>query len=95
MTVSMTTIAEELLLNENYSVYPNPFNNKTTINVSDNLVIAGLDFILNDVLGREIREIKITSPKTELEKGNLKSGIYFYQLRCREGVVGKGKLVVE
>ena len=82
---------------ENLStIYPNPFSNSATLeitNPSQNFV--GCDLRLFDILGKEIRKQEIKSEKTEIQKGDLPNGIYFYQVKNSKEVFASGKLVVQ
>ncbi|MBK5286126.1 MAG: T9SS type A sorting domain-containing protein [Bacteroidia bacterium] len=97
-------VGEKSISTENYvSIYPNPFSTETTLRISDLLItneVAEFVFHLYDVLGREITSYSIKSfiPNHELTltipRGNVKSGIYFYELNSPSRIIGKGKLVI-
>ncbi|NBG67347.1 T9SS type A sorting domain-containing protein [Acidiluteibacter ferrifornacis] len=80
---------------EKLSVYPNPFNNFTTIALSNS--------IDGNVVNIEIRDIKgqIVSPKVIkyqdkilVFKGHLPQGQYIYQLNSNGKIIAKGKLTM-
>jgi len=82
--------------NPNVSVYPNPFSTSATIEVIGNQSsVIGAEFIILDVFGREVHRLPITGHRLLFERGNLSSGIYFFQLLSDNKIIAKGKLVVE
>jgi len=94
---------ENITTENNISVYPNPFSTETTLRIRGTLItneVAEFVFYLYDVLGKEIKSYSIKSffPNHELTltipRGNVKSGIYFYELNSPDRVIGKGKLVI-
>ncbi len=84
-------------INNNFKItsYPNPFNDFTTVKFenSDN---CNYTLTLYNTQGEIIRDISnITSDKVVIERKNLNSGLYFYQLRTDKRVVAVGKLIIE
>jgi hypothetical protein len=80
---------------EKLSVYPNPFNNNTTIELSNT--------IDGNVVNVEIRDIKgqLVNPKVIkyqdrilIFKGQLPEGQYLYQLNSNGKIIAKGKLIM-
>jgi hypothetical protein len=69
--------------------YPNPFSEHLTIDLKHNI---SAEIRLYDILSRPVLE-KEFSDKAELNTGFLTDGIYFYEVRTKNGVVGKGKLL--
>lgn len=84
-------------------VYPNPFSKSATLDVQRSTFnIKSLEFRMYDVFGREVMQLPITGNRLLIERSNsrrdgnpLASGIYIYEVTSDEGVIGKGKLVVE
>ena len=74
------------------SVYPNPFNDKTTINFysSDK---GTVDFIVQDLLGNVIKSenILLTAGKNSIPfyKNKLAAGIYIYTLKTKDKFISK------
>lgn len=75
-------------------IIPNPSSNELTI--SNFQFQAGDEIILMDVLGKIIFTKKITSPTVncKLQTVNFTNGIYFLQLKTKEGLLNN-KLVVQ
>ncbi len=76
-------------------VYPNPMNNYTIIELNSNLNLQGMDLYIYDILGKNVRKVKVNSYKLIVEKNDLLSGTYIYELKNNSGMVKKGKLLVE
>ncbi len=76
-------------------IYPNPFSTIATIEVSG-LQFKVYAFVVRDELGREVRKSEIRNQKSEISKGNLQSGIYFYDLLDdKNNLVRRGKLLIQ
>ncbi|MEP7168929.1 MAG: T9SS type A sorting domain-containing protein [Bacteroidota bacterium] len=78
-----------------FSVYPNPFNQGTTLKFEN----SGKDnctMTLFNMYGQIIRTItNITTDKIEIERESLSSGLYFLQLRTDNNIRAEGKLIIE
>ncbi|MFK7904780.1 MAG: T9SS type A sorting domain-containing protein, partial [Chitinophagales bacterium] len=86
------------IFNSDYSirVFPNPFSDYTTIEVS-NLPQGNYRLQVMDILGRTLKELKMENGKVILERGGLESGLYLVRI-LEEGngrVLGSGKVLVE
>ncbi|MFC2113422.1 T9SS type A sorting domain-containing protein, partial [Bacteroidota bacterium] len=81
------------LVSEDMFIYPNPFNHSTTItfpNQSNELY----RLVLTDLSGKVCRMVDgITTSEYVLEKGDLKNGLYFIELRGPK--LYRGKIVIE
>lgn len=74
--------------------YPNPFHNSTTIEViSDSK--EQLTLTLMDIQGKQQRIMTTNNNQFVLQREELASGVYFYSVTNKQGIVGRGKLVVE
>ncbi|MDD5570656.1 MAG: T9SS type A sorting domain-containing protein [Bacteroidales bacterium] len=75
------------------SFYPNPFGNSTVLHTGN---IAGkqITLVLFDLLGNKVKQVEINSEDYVLNRDNMISGMYFYQLMDKENVVSAGKLIV-
>ncbi len=70
-------------------VYPNPFNDYTTIKF-DNRDKTEYSLSVFDITGREVRKIdNITNDKIILHKNNLKSGFYSFKLNGKYNYHGR------
>lgn len=77
------------------SIYPNPFSDATTLQISNDLLNKKCELAIYDLLGHRVKQIPIINQHTALHKENLTSGIYFYVLTVKDEMVKKGKMVVE
>ena len=94
-TVLLTTDVKALSHNNNFKLYPNPVSTYANLEVTDDILSQGCEFRLYDVFGLEAKKITITQTTTVINKNNLASGVYFYQLISNGVLAGQGKLVVE
>jgi N-acetylneuraminic acid mutarotase len=91
---SFTTEIEE---QQNFAtqVYPNPARLNATIEF-DNYSNKNHNLIIYNASGRIVRTISdISTGKVEIEKQDLASGLYFYQLRDEKQILGTGKIIFE
>lgn len=58
-------------------IYPNP--TESTLNLESNL--QGAEFRITDILGKEIKKIKIENKKTSIDISDLENGIYFIRTK--------------
>ena len=75
------------------SVYPNPFNEQTTISWPGS---SAMEWIaIYDSKGRKIRtEANIQDSPYQMQRGKLPAGIYFIELHSKDGYVVEKKLVI-
>ncbi len=90
LAVGITEITDN---NGELNIYPNPFNNKTTIEFY-NPEGERYKLIVTDITGKTVKVIEnINTGKVEVEKGNLSEG--FYLIELRGGKIYRGRLIVE
>lgn len=92
--IDLTSLKEESLKME-VSVAPNPMSNTATISIT-NANMSDYTFILTDLSGKMVKTIgNIESQSFELERGNLKNGIYLYQIVRTDGQTANGRIVLQ
>jgi len=85
----------EISLDTSFTVYPNPFSAYTFIKFENHKKEKHTLTIYNS-LGQLVRQIdNINEGQVKIEKKNLTSGLYFFQLRNDIEIVGNGKLIIE
>jgi hypothetical protein len=88
-----TNITEELISNNNISIYPNPFSFESILRSSENLENATLT--LYNLQGQKLKIINnISGNEIKLQRENLASGIYFIRLSQFDKVVITDKLII-
>jgi len=84
--------------NSSVLLYPNPFSTSTTliINGVETPLMASLQLKIYDVYGQEVRNIYVgTNKQITINREELASGMYFYQLvNNTKEVVATGKMVI-
>jgi len=94
-TVAVNNLPAE---NGNVSVYPNPFSTSATLAVNSPLINGAQEdvvFILYDVYGREMKNLKLEKQNTKLERKNIANGIYLYKITSDKEIIASGKVVIE
>ena len=75
-------------------IYPNPFNSKTTIVFAEEQKCTEIK--ITDIVGKEIKTFAVKDEKyLTIEKGNLKEGIYFFQITNEMKCVINKKIIVQ
>lgn len=77
------------------SIFPNPSNSTATIKFP-NPVNENHTLLIYNSSGQTVQKTEnITGTEIKVESRDLKSGLYFFQLRKNSGITGQGKFVVE
>ncbi|MBD3724352.1 MAG: S8 family serine peptidase [Flavobacteriaceae bacterium] len=84
--LALTLTAENFTNNAAVKIYPNPFTNVLTIDLSSNNVEV---FSIYNQLGQKIYTTKISTQNNIIDLSNLNSGVYFYEVTNQV----KGKLI--
>lgn len=74
------------------TIYPNPILTNGFISFDNE--VKNLSIKILNTLGQEIRFIKFSGKQLEIEKGELKAGVYFVQLLFEEGNSTSQKIIV-
>lgn len=75
------------------NIYPNPFSTSSTIEFSSEQKNTTIQ--ITDMLGKLIKEIKVTGRHCILEKGTMKAGVYFVRITDEQKNVVNRKIIVE
>lgn len=79
----------------NIRIFPNPFNNYTTIEF-DNTNKINHNLTIYDYQERMVRRVNnITTDKIIIERKELANGLYFFKLNTDENNIATGKLLIE
>jgi hypothetical protein len=82
---------------ENYliSIAPNPMIDVATIYIGSLKGTIDLDLIILDVLGKKVKTLSHQTNIITINRNDLSSGIYFYELKNNGRKIGAGKFVME
>jgi len=95
-TICLTLGINEISFALACAVYPNPFVGSATLKIPDDYQIsAGTLFMMYDVFGRKVMRLPLTDHQLLIPRRNLPSGIYFYEVRNGEKIIGSGKMIAE
>ena len=76
------------------NAYPNPFSTGTEVMFGKELKDG--EVMIYNVFGQRMRVMEhVHGDRVSIERGNLCSGVYIYEVLEKQGRVGNGKLVVE
>jgi hypothetical protein len=79
-------VADNIMIVENLSVYPNPAKNIITIATSPFIRESGT-ITLHDALGKEIYKTHVSSPTTQIDVSQYASGSYYVSLERNGSVI--------
>lgn len=95
--VAILDVSVHVTLDEDLSVkiYPNPFEEMTTIEVSGK-EFQKLELLVFDALGRLADTVSSKDEnRIQLLRGKMRQGVYFYQLKGNNELISTGKIVVQ
>lgn len=81
--------------NDFIKIFPNPLNTNFNIIISSETVIKDARMKIYDINGKDIKNVPLNNHQTVVERGELKSGMYFYRVTNNNEIIGNGKLVVK
>jgi len=88
-------ISEKLSLNQ-ISVYPNPFSDKTIIQILSTKHFSDINLKCVDMIGKRVEVSYIVNDnKIELSRNELSKGTYFFELFDKDEKIGNGKFSVQ
>lgn len=86
----------DVAITSNITVYPNPMEEVSTINVSREVSLKNAELVLHDMMGKEVRRISSISQNAILvHRQNLPSGLYVYSISQEGKLIGSGKLMLK
>lgn len=93
MFVGIKDVEQESL--KSYQLYPDPFKNKALLKF-ENPKKENHTLLIYDSYGKCVRRISAhTSDTIELERQELASGIFFFQLQSQAGIIARGKFIID
>lgn len=92
MPTSINETADEM---KTVQLYPNPFTNSVTIRIK-NGSDKNYTLSLYDLSGRKLRqeELRMSDSEYLLNKDDLDAGMYFFEVKERENIIGIGKVII-
>ena len=96
VTVHECTGVKDISYSEMLNIYPNPFSESATLEIKDySFGVKGLKIFIYDIYGKEVLKSEIKNPKSEIKRGNLPSGIFFYKIIETDGIFQTGKIIIQ
>jgi PKD repeat protein len=92
-TVNIPLGINELSDMPNITVMPNPFSQYTVIKVDGSN--EAYELYVYDVVGKAVKHLTSSDNTFNLERENLASGMYMYEVMLKGELIGKGKIVAE
>jgi len=84
----------EISKNNNYTIFPNPFNTDTTIQTIDNF--KNVTLLIYNSYGQEVRQVNnLEGQSISLHRDNLPSGLYYIKLTEKNKVIATEKIIIK
>jgi hypothetical protein len=77
------------------SIAPNPCGTTAVLRVHFSAGNTAAVCLLQNSLGQKVKEIPLSGEETTISRNDLPEGLYFYEVRSNNTVLGGGKLVFE
>ncbi|MDF2436500.1 MAG: hypothetical protein K0Q95_876 [Bacteroidota bacterium] len=84
---------EEMENNTAFGIYPNPFSTSATIEFKQ--IQHQSLMIITDVLGKEVKTIRFSGTHLNIEKEELKNGIYFVRVIDQHNNASNQKIIIQ
>lgn len=81
--------------NEKFTINPNPVLSDFTIKFSTEIIIKNASMKIYDLTGREVKTFTIFNNETIFNKGELKSGMYYFCVINNNLIIGNEGLIVQ
>lgn len=91
--LSCNTDISEIDKNESITILPNPFFDKTIVQINSIENFKSALICIYDIFGRIMQNIKTTHNKIEISRNNLPAGIYFFTVSFNNNIF-KQKIVI-
>ena len=76
-------------------IFPNPFRESAVLEILDYIPSGSLEFNMYDVFGRKVMQSPFSNQRLLIARGSLPNGMYFYEVRDRQKIIGSGKIIAE
>lgn len=77
-------------------LFPNPFSSFATIKISaDEQKINNYQLVVYDIFGKVVLKHEISNQQTEINRGNLSDGVYFYEITNQKNQPVRGKFIIQ
>ncbi|MBI5538635.1 MAG: T9SS type A sorting domain-containing protein [Bacteroidia bacterium] len=87
-------VPENLITEQQITVVPNPFSIEAKISLGNN-VSGKYSIVVYDITSKEcLRLTNVNGDELTINKGNLKNGLYYFQLINEKGKVNSGKFII-
>lgn len=90
--VGCVSSADDLAIENNVSVYPNPVVDYLKIEFENNQIPNKTKVTVMDLTGKEILDLALNSHNNSVDLSTLVQGAYLYSIHNREGVIRKGQI---
>jgi hypothetical protein len=93
VTVNRAMGVENIVNKNKITISPNPFSSQTIISFTKELKNANIKII--DILGKEVKTYQMSGSRMVIEKGELRSGVYFIHVVEEKQLIAEEKIGVQ
>ncbi len=73
------------------NIFPNPFSKQTTIDIKGEY-IGPFEIVLYDLTGKIVYQKQSNASKFDIRPQHLSRGMYFFEIKSKDGILGNGKI---
>ena len=87
----------ENIINNKVNIYPNPFTTQTMLTLNPQTLkhTSNQILFLYDLVGRMVKQYNICSSPFIIYRDGLAPGMYFFQMKDGEKIIGTKKVIIE
>lgn len=80
---------------DHVQVFPNPFSNRTLIDIPESIISESLQLRVFDIAGKEVYSQRVATNPHMIHASELSGGLFLYQLTHETEILHTGKLIVQ
>jgi len=81
------------VINNAVTIYPNPFTTSIDIKLNEGTTVNNYNLKIYNNVGEVLFNTPLTKDITNLQTGNLSSGVYLYEVSSNQKTIQSGKLI--
>lgn len=94
--ISNVKIEDQNNQDNNVTVFPNPFSEQTTIEITSSSILSNLKLKCYNAIGEQVElDYNVSGNRIELNRGNLSTGVYLFEIYNENQKIDTGKFILK